>query len=145
MSFWRGARVTKLAEDDDGGTGPLDSLVDTGPLTAGCHCVAVTTFGDTNYVGSSQTSTGRYQLRVAQGNRPPVLSVKNGATEVPAAPATFSIDEGDTLVLTLAYADADHDVLVHRDSASALVTDGTRPGRDLGLVHVDRRRHRRRG
>lgn len=129
LSFWRGARTVKLVENDDGGTGPLDARVDTGPLLAGCHCAAVTTFGDSTYFGTGQTSTGRYQLRVTMGNRPPVLSIKKGATEVPASPATFAIDEGDTLVLALGYADADHDTptktFVHRDSAAALVTDGT--------------------
>ncbi len=127
LSFWRGG--VKLVEDDDGGTGPFDSLVDTGPLQAGCHCAAVTAFGDGDYNGSGGGSTGRYQLRVTMGNRPPVLSIKKGATEVPAAPMTFSIDEGDTLSLTLAYPDADGTLptksFTHKDSASADVTDGT--------------------
>jgi len=129
LSFWQGARVTKLVENDDGGTGPLDSLVDTGPLAAGCHCAAVTTFGDPSYVGSGQTSTGRYQLRVTMGNRPPGISIKKGTTEVPPSPATFAIDEGDTMVLTLTYDDADHDTptrtFVHRDNTAAIVADGT--------------------
>ncbi len=108
MSFWRGARVTKLAQDDDGG-GNLDAKIDTGPLTSGCHCVAVTTFGDANFTGAGQNSTGAYQLAVKMGNRPPVPSIKKGTTEVPAAPATFELDEGDTLALDLSYVDADHD------------------------------------
>ncbi len=128
LSFWRGARVTRLVENDDY-MGTYDARVDTGPLTAGCHCAAVTTFGDANYVGTGQNSTGAYQLRVVQGNRPPVPSIKKGATEVPAAPATFSIDEGDTLVLELAYRDADHDVptksFTHVDAMANAVAGGT--------------------
>ncbi len=128
ISFWRGARVTRLVENDDFG-GNFDARVDTGPLTAGCHCAAVSTFGDTNFVGAGQNSTGAYQLRAAQGNRPPVPSIKKGTTEVPAAPATFSIDEGDTLVLDLDYTDADHDVptksFTHEDNAMAAVAGGT--------------------
>jgi hypothetical protein len=128
LSFWRGARVTRLVENDDS-MGRLDARVDTGPLTAGCHCAAVTTFGDANYVGAGQNSTGAYQLRVVQGNRPPVPSIRKGATEVPAAPATFSIDEGDTLVLDLAYRDADHDVptksFTHVDNMASAVAGGT--------------------
>lgn len=128
ISFWRGARTTKLAEDDDSGTGPLDARVDTGPLGAGCHCVAVTTFGDTNYVGAGQTSTGRYTLRLAMGNRPPVVSIRKGASELPSAPAIVAMDEGDTLDLTLGYADADHDTptrtFTHVDSAAAPVAGG---------------------
>jgi MYXO-CTERM domain-containing protein len=110
ISFWRGARGTKLAEDDDSGVGPLDARLDTGPLAAGCHCVAVTAFGDANFVGATQGSSGRYTLRLTMGNRPPVVSIKKGASEVPAAPAILYLDEGDTLDLTLGYADADHDV-----------------------------------
>ncbi len=128
VSLWRGARVTRLVENDDGGGG-YDARIDTGPLTAGCHCVAVTTFGDASYVGSGQTSTGAYQLRVTMGNRPPVPSIRKGTTEVPPAPATFSIDEGDTLNLTLSYVDADGDVptkaFVHLDAGGAPVTTGT--------------------
>jgi hypothetical protein len=128
LSFWRGARVTRLVENDDSG-GTFDARVDTGPLTAGCHCAAVTTFGDANYVGTGQNSTGAYQLRIAQGNRPPVPSIKKGATEVPAAPATFTIDEGDTLVLDLSYRDADHDTptksFTHVDAMNNAVAGGT--------------------
>lgn len=128
LSFWRGARVTRLVENDDY-MGTFDARVDTGPLTAGCHCAAVTTFGDANYVGAGQNSTGAYQLRVVQGNRPPVPSIKKGMTEVPAAPATFSIDEGDTLVLDLSYRDADHDVptksFTHVDNMANAVAGGT--------------------
>ncbi|MBI3179040.1 MAG: hypothetical protein HYZ27_05225, partial [Deltaproteobacteria bacterium] len=110
ISFWRGARGTKLAEDDDSGTGPLDARLDTGPLVAGCHCVAVTTFGDTNYVGAGQGSSGRYALKLVMGNRPPVVSIRKGVGELPSAPNIFYMDEGDTMDLTLGYADADHDV-----------------------------------
>ncbi len=128
LSFWRGARVTRLAENDDSLGAGYDARVDTGPLTAGCHCAAVTTFGDAGYVGAGQNSTGAFQLRVVQGNRPPVPSIKKGTLEVPAAPATFSIDEGDTLVLDLAYADADHDVptksFTHLDSGGGAVAGG---------------------
>jgi hypothetical protein len=128
LSFWRGARVTRLVENDDY-LGTLDARVDTGPLTAGCHCAAVTTFGDANYVGAGQNSTGPYQLRVVMGNRPPVPSIKKGATEVPAAPATFTIDEGDTLTLDLSYRDADHDVptkaFTHTDNTATAVAGGT--------------------
>ncbi len=128
LSFWRGARTVKLAENDDGGPGPLDAKLDTGPLGAGCHCAAVTTFGDSNYVGASQGSTGRYTLRLVMGNRAPAVSIKKGANEVPAAPAILYMDEGDTLALTLGYADADHDVptraFTHVDAANGPVAGG---------------------
>ncbi len=128
LSFWRGARVTEIAENDDF-NGTLDAHIDTGPLTAGCHCAAVTMFGDADFDGDGQNSTGNYQLQVTMGNRPPVTSIKKGTLEVPAAPATFSIDEGDTLVLDLSYADADHDVptrsFTHVDNAAAAVAGGT--------------------
>jgi hypothetical protein len=128
VSFWQGARITKLAEDDDGGGGYFDALVDTGPLAAGCHCAAVSTFGDTGYAGAGQTTAGRYQLRVEMGNRPPVLSIRKGASELPLAPAVVFVDEGDTLSLALGYADADGDgvtaSLEQRDAADGPVTDG---------------------
>ena len=128
ISFWRGPRGVKLAEDDDSGTGPLDARLDTGPLTAGCHCVAASTFGDAGYVGANQTSTGRYTLRLVMGNRPPVVSIRKGASEVPAAPAILYMDEGDTLLLTLGYRDADNDVptraFTHVDAANAPVAGG---------------------
>ena len=128
LSFWRGARVVKLAENDDAAGLALDARLDTGPLTAGCHCAAVTTFGDPNYVGAGQTSTGPYQLRVVMGNRPPVPSIKKGTNEVPPAPATFSIDEGDRLDLNLSYVDADHDVptksFTHTDASGGAVPGG---------------------
>ncbi len=128
LSFWQGARVTRLAEDDDGGPGPLDAMLDTGPLGAGCHCAAVTTFGDPNYVGTGQTSTGKYTLRFEMGNRPPVLSIRKGATPAPTPPAVLMLDEDDTLALTLGYGDADGDVVVksfaHVDSGGAPVPGG---------------------
>ncbi len=128
VSFWRGARVAQVAANDDFG-GTFDARVDTGPLTAGCHCAAVTTFGDGNFTGAGQMSTGAYQLRVTMGNRPPVPSIKKGQNEIPAAPATFSIDEGDTLQLNLSYIDADHDVpsraFAHLDAGGNPVAGGT--------------------
>lgn len=129
LSFWAGAGQTKLVEDDDSGPGGFDSLVDTGPLTAGCYCAAVTTFGDPDYNGTGQTSTGRYALRLEMGNRPAVLRIRKGTTEVPAAPAILQVNEDETLVLSLSYADADGDAVTptfsHTDNASSAVTTGS--------------------
>ena len=126
LSFWAGAGTTKLVEDDDSGTGPLDAWVDTGPLDAGCYCAAVTTFGDSDYNGSGQGSAGRYRLDITMGNRPPVVSIKKGQTEVP---GTFTINEGELLDLNLSYADADGDPVTsafsHKDMSGADVTSGT--------------------
>ncbi|HVV82172.1 MAG TPA: carboxypeptidase-like regulatory domain-containing protein [Kofleriaceae bacterium] len=128
VSFWRGAKQVELAEDDDSGPGPLDARVDTGPLAAGCYCIGVTTFGDGGYVGAGQQSTGRYTLDVRQGNRPPVVSIRKGVTEVPASPAILYMDEGDTLALVLGYADADHDAptksFTHTDAMNHAVAGG---------------------
>lgn len=129
LSLWRGARVTKLAENDDAGPGPFDARIDTGPLTAGCHCFAVSTFGDAGYTGVGQGSTGRYQLQVVMGNRPPVPSIRKGGGELPAAPTMVFMDEGDTLDLSLSWVDADHDVptrsFAHVDGSGASVAGGT--------------------
>ncbi len=126
LSFWSGAGTTKLVEDDDSGTGPLDAWLDTGPLDAGCYCAAVSTFGDTDYNGSGQGSAGRYRLDITMGNRPPVVSIKKGTTEVP---GTFTINEGELLDLALSYADADGDPVTssftHKEMSGADVTGGT--------------------
>lgn len=129
LAFWSGAGVTKLVEDDDSGAGTFDPLVDTGPLGAGCHCISVSTFGDGDYNGTGAGSSGDYRLEITMGNRPPVVSIRKGSTEIPAAPTLLVINEGETLDLNLSYGDADGDavaaVFTHQDNTGTDVVGGT--------------------
>ena len=138
LSFWGNNGTIQLAADDDSGTGPRDSRIDTGPLGAGCYCAAVSMFGDVSWNGSGQQSIGSYVVGFEMGNRPPVLKVKKGATEVPSAPTPLVMDEGETIVLNLEYADADHDPVAlsfsHKDNAAVDVVGGTL---DTGLESGD--------
>jgi len=129
LSWWSGQGVTKLAEDDDSGSGDYDAFIDTGPIMAGCYCAAVSTFGDPDYNGTGQQSVGRFTLRFDMGNRPPALYVRKGSTNVPRAPTPLVIAEGQTLDLTLSYPDLDGNPVTptfsHRDSGATPVTAGT--------------------
>jgi Carboxypeptidase regulatory-like domain len=52
-------------DDDPSGAGQLNARLDTGVVSAdGRYCVAVTTYGDPDFNGSGQLSSGRYGLRV---------------------------------------------------------------------------------
>ncbi|HTM18880.1 MAG TPA: hypothetical protein VL172_00165 [Kofleriaceae bacterium] len=129
LSWWLGQGTTELQVDDDSGPGGFSSFIDTGPLAAGCYCAAVTTFGDGDFNGSGQLSTGRYALTFQMGNRPPALFVRKGASEVPEAPQTLTMAEGQTLDLDLSYPDLEGDAVTtsfhHRDNGNADVTSGT--------------------
>lgn len=98
----------KVAEDDD--TGPLstDALLDTGEISAGPVCFAVSTYGDTAYTGMSQGSAGDYQLTVRYGNRGPAVTATGGGSPLP---ATLTIDEGDLLSVDLTWSDPENDVI----------------------------------
>jgi hypothetical protein len=68
LGFYRTSPVQLLAtnDDDPSGEGPFDSRISTGDLPADArYCVAVTTYGDSDFNGSGQGSAGRYVLRVA--------------------------------------------------------------------------------
>ena len=55
------------ANDDDAlSTDSLNARIDTDAVAAdGRYCVAVTSFGDSDFNGSGQASAGRYGLRIA--------------------------------------------------------------------------------
>ncbi len=109
----------KLAEDDDS-LGGLSSYIDAEIVPAwgaGRYCVAVSTYGDTAFDGSGQTSAGRYELSIAMGNRRPRLAATYTTTSqldptpVPTPPAAISANEGETLTVAFDYSDPDGDPL----------------------------------
>jgi hypothetical protein len=52
-------------DDDPSGAGRLNARLDTGVVSADArYCVGVTTYGDPDFNGSGQFSSGRYGLRV---------------------------------------------------------------------------------
>lgn len=106
IAFYRGSM--KLGEDDDSGPGSLDALLDTGELTAGEVCFAVSTYGDTSYTGMNQGSAGAYRLTVTFGNRGPVATATRGGMPLP---STLMINEGDLLTVDLAWSDPENDNL----------------------------------
>lgn len=109
VSFWQnGARV---AEDDDSGPLAFDSLLDTGVVTAGPVCVAVSTFGDTTWAGLNQGSAGPYALRVELGNRPPSITATSQGTPAPMPPATLTVVEGFQVTVDVVLADPEQNPL----------------------------------
>ena len=106
IAFYRGAAL--VAEDDDSGPGSLDAQLDTGELTAGEVCFAVSTFGDTGYTGMSQGSAGAYRLTITYGNRGPVTTVTRGGVTLP---SMLTIAEGDLLSVDVAWSDPENDNL----------------------------------
>ena len=124
----------KVKTDDDGGPGLRDAKLDSGVLgTKGRYCVAVTTFGDTAWLGKTQNSAGRYRLTITMGNRQPLLTVTHlGATyqgkTAPVIPTVLNVKEGAKLKFDLDFSDIDGDTLTASmklvDSASKAVTGG---------------------
>jgi hypothetical protein len=68
MLGWYATAPTALLasnDDDPSGAGGLNARLDTGVVSADArYCVGVTTYGDADFNGSGQLSSGRYGLRV---------------------------------------------------------------------------------
>ncbi|MBL8922019.1 MAG: carboxypeptidase regulatory-like domain-containing protein [Myxococcaceae bacterium] len=130
VSFWQnGART---AEDDDSGPLAFDSLLDTGVVTAGPVCVAVSTFGDTTWAGLNQGSAGPYALRVELGNRPPSITATSQGAPAPTPPATLTVSEGFQVTVDVVLSDPEQNPLTGSweltDSQLQRVTGGTITG-----------------
>lgn len=106
VAFYRGGM--KVSEDDDSAPDSLGAELDTGELTAGPVCFAVSTFGDTAYNGMSQGSAGTYRLTVTYGNRGPVVTPTVGGMPLP---SMLMIDEGDSVTVDVAWTDPENDNL----------------------------------
>ncbi len=129
VSFWAAtdpdAPPVLLLEDDDS-LGDRDAFVDTGELLEpGRHCVAVSMYGDRDWIGRDQHVGGEYSLRVYLGNRRPHLSVRLGDGD---APPIVDLEEGEELCLDLEYSDPDGEpprlLVSHLDQAATPVADG---------------------
>jgi len=120
LSFWRGPGSVRLAEDDDSGPGPFGSEIDTGILDSpGVYCFAVSAFGDTEFNGENQGSSGRYTLDIMPGNRPPTVELTRDGNPTPTPPTPLFVEESQTLHIDIHYADPDGDPL----TIAALLTD----------------------
>ncbi len=119
LSFWPadGSQVIKQ-NDDDPNAQTLESALDTGLLSAGDYCFAVSTYGDSDWTGAQQITTGHYDFSVQMGNRAPSLSVTYQQNPVPQAPQTISTDEGTALSFDLSYSDPDGDALTPQVTAT---------------------------
>ncbi len=118
VGFFEANTGAKLAEDDDSGPG-LGAQLDTGVLQAGRYCVAVTTFGDAQFVGQNQGSAGAYGVTIHMGNRRPVISGTVAAAPLPQPPQAFELEEGQSVTFDFTWSDPDMDVLM----ASAQLVD----------------------
>jgi MYXO-CTERM domain-containing protein len=115
LSLWTpgDGGLVKILEDDDNGPGTRDALLDTGELAAAArHCVAVSTYGDTAFNGTTQASAGDYALTVELGNRGPLFGAALVTPDggVP-PPLTVDLAEGETITFNLTFSDPDHDAL----------------------------------
>ncbi|MCA9666039.1 MAG: carboxypeptidase regulatory-like domain-containing protein [Myxococcales bacterium] len=126
----------RVLTDDDGGPGARDALLDTKPLDSdGRYCAVVSMYGDTTWSGQTQMSAGRYQLTIRMGNRPPVVAgsytttTNPTKTPLPVKPATITVDEGQSVLITVEHTDPDGDALnisaSNKDKNGADVTNGT--------------------
>lgn len=128
VGLWDGSAIV-MSNDDVMPGQAFDAELDTGNLpSAGRWCFVVTTFGDTNFAGSGQLSTGEYQVDIGFGNRPPTFDVTYENAAVPVAPMEILVDEDVPLVFDLAFTDPDGDMLNievrHFDNASTPVVSG---------------------
>lgn len=103
LSFWRGG--VKVAEDDDSGPLNFDARLDTGVVSAGPVCVAVTTFGDSMWQGQNQASAGAYSVRLEMGNRAPTLALSYASMPAPTPPTAVTLIEGNTVTIGATYSD----------------------------------------
>ena len=111
LSAWAGG-TTLVAENDDGESFGLNSVIDTGDIPfAGRYCFVVSTFGDTAWDAAGQQTAGRYTLVVELGNRFPVLSATLRGGPVPPPPGRAVINEGELFRIDFSYSDPDGDEL----------------------------------
>ncbi len=104
-------------EDNLSGPGALDARVDTGVIPRDRdYCVAVTTFGDSNFDGHGQQTAGRYRLTVEMGTRPPWLEITDAEfSEDPPAwpnfpnPSNIGLAEGMEMTLFFEFGAPDGD------------------------------------
>ncbi len=130
LSLWDGNGTQLISSnDDDPNASTLESALDTGQLSAGRYCFAVSTFGDTDWSGAQQETAGRYEFTVEMGNRRPTLEVTREGSAVPVPPETVQVDEGTQLTFDLTWSDPDGDSLVaqvdHLDNAGQPAVPGT--------------------
>jgi hypothetical protein len=130
LSVWDDSTSQLIqSNDDDPNASTLESALDTGELSAGRYCFAVSTYGDADWSGAQQATTGGYEFNAEMGNRRPTLEVTHEGTATPAPPQTVAIDEGETVVFDLSFADPDGDALnpqaVHLDNAGQPAVPGT--------------------
>jgi MYXO-CTERM domain-containing protein len=129
MSFWHdgGTDQTMLMSNDDDPNGNgYSSFIDTGVLAdGGRYCFVISTYGDQNWNGAGQQSTGRYGFDVEMGNRMPFINVTLQGQPVPLAPQTITVREGTNVTFGIAFGDPDGDILQpqvqHLDSAGQTV------------------------
>lgn len=127
LSFWRDGN--KVAEDDDSGPLGFDAHLDTGVVAAGRVCAAVTTFGDTMWVGQNQGSAGPYLVRLEMGNRAPSITATYNSLPTPTAPTPLMMDEGNTVTISVSFSDPESNTLTSSweltDSQMRVVGTGT--------------------
>lgn len=124
LQVYSGNGTTKLFEDDDGGPGGRDALIDTGMIEKdGRICVVASAFGLQN--------GGAYELVISMGNRAPSLSVTRGGMPVDPAPAMISINESEMLELDVTFSDPEGGNTV---TASVIHTGATGEPVEGGLL-----------
>lgn len=128
LAFYTGDGATRLASDDDSGGG-FNPLLDTGELPAdGRYCFVVTAFGDVDFAGTNQGSSGGYLLAIEAGNRRPTIRTFRNGGPTPAPPGTILLDEGQELVIDADIADPDLDPLEVTVTAIGASGAETTPG-----------------
>lgn len=133
LSFWRGDRSARIAENDDENATTRGAFVDTGEIPAdGRYCFAVSTYGDSDYDGDEHGSVGSYTLDVEMGNRRPTLDVSYLGTPVADLPTGIMVAEGETFVVDFTYGDPEADTVM----VEVVVTDANGDVVAVGNVNV---------
>ena len=129
---WRTADGTLLKYQDDGGPDPFGTRLDTGVLTQSRrYCAVVSVYGDSDFNGQGQLGPwGAYEISIAMGNRQPTITVAlDSGFIAPVPPGSITIEEGQTLTLTVYGTDPDNDPLVeslisHKSVIDSVITSG---------------------